>query len=140
MENYFNLINWDSLVDIIKAFAAIGAGGGVMSLIVSALVGVNWPSAAKALVAFLMCLAGSALGLLVAGVDFTNLALVGPLMWLGSQAFYRFWFKPVGIANFLETAFFNTKTDGPNPPQFGGPNDQPLIERHPDYYRDQFHP
>ena len=32
MENYFNLINWDSLVDVLKALVAIGAGGGVMSL------------------------------------------------------------------------------------------------------------
>ena len=39
MEQYFTLINWDSLVDVLKAFAAIGAGGGVMSLLVIGLGG-----------------------------------------------------------------------------------------------------
>jgi hypothetical protein len=146
MEQYFSLINWDSLVDILKAFAAIGAGGGITSLLVSALVGANWPSPAKALVAFLMCLVGSFIPIAISGVDLTNLVLVLPLWWLGSQMFYRLWFKPHGIANFLETAFFNTKTDGPNPPPqpvsqyFGGAYDQPIDPRHPDHYRDQFHP
>jgi hypothetical protein len=116
-----------------------------MSLLVSALVGVNWPSSAKALVAFLICLVGSFVPIAISGVELTNLALVLPLMWLGSQAFYRFWFKPVGIATFLETAFFNTKTDGPMRPvstRFDGPNDQPFKHDSFSHSRwdDEIHP
>src|SRR4051794_31513385 len=113
MEHYFNLIDWSSAIDIIKALAAIGVGGGLMSLITSALVGANWPSAAKALVAFMLCIVGSLVPIAVAGVDLTNLVIVLPLLWLGSQAFYRLWFKPTGIAPWIETLFLNTKTDGP---------------------------
>jgi hypothetical protein len=111
MEQYFNLINWDSAVDIIKALAAIGVGSGLMSLLVSALVGSTWPSQAKALVAFLMCIIGAGVPIAISGVELTNLALVLPLLWLGTQAFYRLWFKPTGIAPWIETLFFNTKTE-----------------------------
>jgi len=110
MEHYFNLINWDSALDILKALAAIGAGGGVMSLLTSALVGANWPGAAKSLVAFLTCLIGSFIPILVSGVEITNLALVIPLMWIGSQIFYRLWWKPTGVAPWIETLFFNAKS------------------------------
>ena len=125
MQEYFNLINWDSLVDVLKALAVIGAGGGVMSLITSALVGSTWPSPAKALVAFLLCIIGAFIPIVIAGVDLTNMALVLPLMWVGSQAFYRLWFKPHGIAPWIETLFFNTKNDGP---ELGNRNEFEVFE------------
>jgi hypothetical protein len=98
MEQYFTLINWDSIVDILKALAAIGAGGGVMSLITSALVGSNWPSPAKQMTAFLLCIFGAFIPIVLAGVELTNMVLVLPLMWIGSQVFYKAWFKPFGVA------------------------------------------
>ena len=111
-----------------------------MSLSVSALVGSTWPSPAKALIAFLMCVIGAFVPIAVSGVELTNLILVLPLLWLGTQAFYRLWFKPTGIAPWIETLFFNTKTDGPVQPvqvrRFNGPYDRPVI----DDYDDNFHP
>src|SRR4051794_11209846 len=110
MEQYFTIINWDSVVDVVKALAVIGADGGVMSLLTSTFVGTNWPSAAKQLVAFLTCLAGAFFALVVAGVDLTTMVLVLPLMWLGSQAFYRLWFKPTGIVPWIEKLFLKSKS------------------------------
>ena len=111
MEQYFTLINWDSIGDILKALVAIGAGGGVMSLITSALVGSNWPSPAKQMVAFLTCLVRAFIPVVVAGVELTNMAIVLPLMWVGSQVFYKAWFKPSGLAPWIETLFFNTSEE-----------------------------
>jgi hypothetical protein len=115
-----------------------------MSLITSALVGARWPSQAKALVAFLMCIVGALIPIAVAGVDLTNMVLVLPLMWIGSQVFYRVWFKPTGIAPWIETLFFNTQSQAPNGPTLYNPiqrHDMPYDRSyHDEYYDDEPHP
>jgi hypothetical protein len=82
---------------------------------------------------------GAFIPIAVSGVDLTNLVLVLPLMWVGSQVFYRVWFKPSGIAPWIEKLFLNSKS-APIVPvmtsQFRGQYDRPFI----DDCDDQFHP
>jgi hypothetical protein len=129
-------------VDILKALVAIGAGGGLMSLITSALVGSNWPSAAKQMTAFLICIIGAFIPIVVAGVDLTNMAIVLPLMWVGSQVFYKAWFKPSGLAPWIETLFLNNTSVPVQVQRFAGPNDRPFL--HDDFshsrWDDEIHP
>jgi hypothetical protein len=107
-----------------------------MSLIINSLVGANWPSPAKQLSAFLICIIGAFIPIVVSGVELTNLAVVLPLMWIGSQVFYKAWFKPSGIAPWIETLFLNNTAPQPVAARFDGPHDTPYIRD----YDDQFHP
>ncbi len=70
---------------------------------------------------------GAFVPIAVAGVDLTNLVIVLPLIWIGSQVFYRIWFKPYGIAPWIETLFLNSKSE-PQPValrRYNGPHDRP---------------
>lgn len=99
------LDNLSLLVDILKALAVIGAGSGVASLLTSLLVEANWPSKAKGLVALLVCVIGAFVMILASGINPTNLVVVIPTMWISCHLFYVRYFKPKGIAPWLETLF-----------------------------------
>jgi hypothetical protein len=101
-------LDWTQVVNILKALAAIGFGSGAVSLVVAAIVGSSWPSQAKQAVALLTCIIGAFILVLVAGVDLTNLALVIPMMIITCKIVYVKWFKPTGLAPWIETLFFNT--------------------------------
>lgn len=98
----------NTVIDVLKALAAIGFGGGVASLVVSAIVGAQWPRQAKEAVAFLTCIIGAFILVLISGVDMTNLVVVIPAMVVMCKIVYVKWFKPFGVAPWIETLFFNT--------------------------------
>jgi hypothetical protein len=95
---------------LLKALALIGAGGGVMSLITSGLVGADWPGQAKGLIALLICIIGSFVMLLGTGMPMDNLVAVIPTLWIAGHLFYVTWFKPRGIAPWIEQLFLHRKS------------------------------
>jgi hypothetical protein len=84
---------------------------------------------------FLLGNIGAFIPIVVAGVDLTNMAIVLPLMWVGSQVFYKAWFKPSGIAPWIETLFLNNTSVPAQPVQtrrFDGPYDRPHVDHYDD--------
>ena len=60
-------------------------------------------SDAKEALAFLVCIIGAFVMILAAGINPTNLVVVVPTMWISCHLFYVRYFKPKGIAPWLET-------------------------------------
>ncbi len=93
------------LIDILKVLAMAGFGGGAMSAFVSLVVEAQWDARIKNTVVMLSCLAISFLGVLVSGIDITNLVVVIPAVILGCKGAYMLFWKPTGIAKELEKIF-----------------------------------
>lgn len=88
------------MTDILTAGAGIGA---IIPALVAVVVRSSWPGWVKALIALLSSVAGGVIAAAAAG-DLTGASLLqGALVVLAaSQAFYRLWWKPSGIAGSIE--------------------------------------
>lgn len=97
--------SYNQLLQILTVLAAAGFGGGIMSAIVSLTVEAGWDARIKQTVVFLTCLAASFLGVLVSGIDITNLVLVIPATILGCKLAYHLFWKKTSLAPMLEQIF-----------------------------------
>src|SRR5688500_16998578 len=99
------------LIDLVKIIALSGIAGNFMSLFVSAIVAADFAPRAKEIIAVLTCVAASVIGILLTGLDYTNIAIVFPAFIVGCLGSYRLWWKPTGIASWLEDILITNKND-----------------------------
>jgi hypothetical protein len=95
----------DQAVTILKILFAAGFGGGLMSALVSLVVEADWSARVKETIVFISCLMVSFLGVLVSGVNVSDLVVVIPAVILGCKGAYIVFWKPTGIASRLEDIF-----------------------------------
>lgn len=92
----------EQLEVVIRLIIAAGGVSMVMPLLVSVVIQSQWSKEVKEIIVLLSCLAASVAGLISNNLDLTNLVIVLPTMvWLTRFFYLKYW-KPSGIAPWIE--------------------------------------
>lgn len=90
------------VLTLVKLLVGAGLLSLVMPLFVSMIVQTGWPRRAKELTAISSCVIVAWLTLVATGQDFANIVLVAPVMAVLTQKAYKDFWKPSGIAPWIE--------------------------------------
>lgn len=88
--------------DPIKVAAILGAVNAMMPLIVAVVVQQRWPQQAKAATALLFVMMSGIFAVVKEGVDPRDVTLAIPIAIAAMEASYRLYWKPTGIAPWIE--------------------------------------
>lgn len=104
----------ESIASFARLLVQAGAVSLLMPLLVSVVVQSGWSRRAKEIVAIVSSLAAAGLTVLATGSDPVDFLVIGPLIAIATQEMYRRFWKPSGIAPWIEEATtFAKPPEGP---------------------------